>query len=59
MKFISNFNTERARNYSYPGATLAFCSHGEKLPQQGRLPSVEQRVTHLLKLPRGNLKAPV
>ena len=29
------------------GATFAFCSHGEKLPWQGRLPGVEQRVTRL------------
>ena len=27
------------------GATLAFWSHGEKLPWQGRLPSVVQWVT--------------
>ena len=37
-------------------ATFAFCSHGEKLPRQGGLPSVVQRVTHLLKLPQGNEK---
>ena len=38
------------------GATFAFCSHGEKLPRQGGLPGVVQRVTRLSKLPRGNEK---
>ena len=38
------------------GATSAFCSHGEKLPWQGGLPGVVQRVTCLLKLPWGNDK---
>ena len=32
------------------------CSHGEKLPRQGGLPGVVQRVTRLSKLPRGNEK---
>ena len=45
--------------YSCPGATFAFCSHGEKLPRQGGLPGVVQRVTRLSKLPRGNEKGPV
>ena len=31
-------------------------SHGEKLPRQGGLPGVVQRVTRLSKLPRGNEK---
>ena len=35
---------------------FAFCSHGEKLPWQGRLPGVVQRVTHLSKLPWGKEK---
>ena len=30
-----------------PGATFAFCSHGEKLPRQGGLPGVVQRKTHV------------
>ena len=34
--------------------TFAFCSHGEKLPRQGGLSDVVQRVTRLSKLPRGN-----
>ena len=55
-KFILNVNNEHAQDYSCPGATFAFCSHGEKLPRQGRLPGVVQRVTHLSKLPRGNEK---
>ena len=38
-----------------PRAT-AFCSHGEKLPWQGRLPGVVQRVARLSKLPRGKEK---
>ena len=42
------------QDYSCPGATFAFCSHEEKLPQQGGLPGVVQRVTRLSKLPRGN-----
>ena len=37
-----------------PGATFAFCSHGEKSPRQGGLPSVVQRVTCLSKSPRKN-----
>ena len=53
-KFIPNINNEHAQDYSCPGATFAFCSHGEKLPWQGGLPGVVQRVTRLSKLPRGN-----
>ena len=55
-KFILNINNEHAQDYSCPGATFAFCSHGEKLPRQGGLPGVVQRVTRLSKLPRGNEK---
>ena len=44
------------RNATCSGATLAFCSHGEKLPRQGGLPGVVQWVTHLSKLPRGKKK---
>ena len=55
-KFIPNINNEHAQDYSCPGATFAFCSHGEKLPRQGGLPGVVQRVTRLSKLPRGNDK---
>ena len=55
-KFVPNINNEHAHNYSCPGATFAFCSHGEKLPRQGGLPSVEQRVTCFKKLPRGDEK---
>ena len=43
-KFISNINNEHAQDSSFPWASLAFCSHGEKLPRQGGLPSVVQRV---------------
>ena len=55
-KFILNINNEHVQDYSCPGATFAFCSHGEKLPRQGGLPGVVRRVTHLSKLPRGNEK---
>ena len=55
-KFILNINNEHAQDYSCPGATFAFCSHGETLPRQGGLPGVVQRVTRLSKLPRGNEK---
>ena len=55
-KFILNINNEPAQDYSCPRATFAFCSHGEKLPRQGGLPGVVQRVTRLSKLPRGNEK---
>ena len=55
-KFILNINNEHAQDYSCPGATFAFCSHGEKLPRQGGWPGVVQRVTRLSKLPRGNEK---
>ena len=54
--FFPNINKEHAQDYSCPGATFAFCSHGEKLPRQGGLPGVVQRVTRLSKLPRGNEK---
>ena len=54
VKFIPNINNEHVQDYSCPGATFAFCSHGEKLPRQGGLPGVVQRVTRLSKLPRGN-----
>ena len=33
-KFIPNINNEHAQDCSCPGATFAFCSHGEKLPRQ-------------------------
>ena len=55
-KFIPDIINEHAQDYSRPGATFAFCSHGEKLPRQGGLPGVVQRVTRLSKLPRGNEK---
>ena len=55
-KFIPNIDNEHAQDYSCPGATFAFCSHGEKLPRQDGLPGVVQRVTRLSKLPRGNEK---
>ena len=55
-KFISNINNEHAHDYSCPGATFAFCSRREKLPRQGGLPGVVQRVMRLSKLPRGNEK---
>ena len=42
-KFIPNINNEHAQDCSCPGATFAFCSHGEKLPRQGGLPGVVQR----------------
>ena len=54
-KYIPN-NNEHAQDYSGPGETFAFCSHGEKLPQQGGLPGVVLRVTRLSKLLRGNEK---
>ena len=43
-KYILNINNEHAQDYSYPGTTFAFCSHWEKLPRQGGLPGVVQRV---------------
>ena len=55
-KFIPNINNEHAQEYSCLRTTFAFCSHGEKLPRQGRLPGVVQRVTRPSKLPRGNEK---
>ena len=42
-KFILNINNEYAQDYSCPGATFAFCAHGEKLPWQGQLPGIVQR----------------
>ena len=55
-KFILNIINEHAQDCPCPGATFEFCSHGEKLPRQGGLPGVVQRVTRLSKLPRGNEK---
>ena len=55
-EFIPIINNEREQDYSCPGATFAFCSHGEKLPWQGRLPGILQWVTPLSKLPRGKDK---
>ena len=52
-EFILNINNEHAQNYSWPRATFAFCSHGEKSPWQGRLPGVVQQVSML---PRGKEK---
>ena len=48
MKFIVNMNNEHAQDYSCPGTTFVFCSHGEKLHRQGGLSGVVQRVTRLL-----------
>ena len=56
LKFITNINNELAQDCSCPGATSAFCSHGEKLPKQGGLPGVARRVTRLSKLPQDNEK---
>ena len=50
-KFIPNINNEHVQDYSCPGATFAFCSHGEKLPGQGGLSGVVQRVSRISKLP--------
>ena len=56
-KFIPNINNEHAQDYSCPGATFEFCSHGEKLPRQGGLPGVVQLVDKMLsKLSRGKEK---
>ena len=32
-KFVPNINNEHMQDYSCPGTTFAFCSHGEKLPR--------------------------
>ena len=55
-KIILNINNEHAQDYSCPGATFAFCSHGEKFPWQDRLAGVVQWVAHLSKLPQGKEK---
>ena len=53
MKFILNINNEHAQGYSCPRATVAFRSHGEKLPRRCTTgnPPLEvapgQRETHL------------
>ena len=41
-KFIPNINNEQAQDYTCLRATFAFCSDGERLPQQGGLPGVVQ-----------------
>ena len=56
VTLTNNFNAEHAPNPCRPKATLAFCSHGEKLPRQGGSPSVEQRITRLSKLRSSNGK---
>ena len=55
-EFILNNNNEHAQRYSCPRATFAFCSHGEKLPWQGGLPSIVQQVPRLQTLSWGNEK---
>ena len=55
-KFILNINNEREQDYSCPGTTFVFCSHGEMLPWQGRLPGIVKWVTRLSKLPQGKDK---
>ena len=55
-KFTPNINNDHVQDYSCPRATFAFCSHGEQLSWQGRLPGVVQWVTHLSKLPWGKDK---
>ena len=42
MKFILYITNEHVQDYSCPEVTFAFCSHGEKLPQQGGLPGIVQ-----------------
>ena len=56
MAFILNIINGHAQDYSFPSATSAFCSHREKLPSEGGLPGVVQRVIRLSKLPPGNEK---
>ena len=56
VQFIRNINNEHVQDCSWPGASLAFCSHGKKLSRQGRLLGVVQWVTGLSKLPQGNKK---
>ena len=51
-KFILNFNNEHAQNFSCPGTTFAFCSHGEQLFQQDGLPGSEESIRQM-KLLRG------
>ena len=55
-KFILNIKNEHAQDYSCPGATFAFCSHGEKLPQQGGLPGVVQMGNAPLEVAPGQRK---
>ena len=50
VKFLTNINNEHSQDYSYPGATFAFCSHREKLPGQRGLPGAVQHVTQPLKV---------
>ena len=47
------------QDYSCPGATFAFCSHGEKLPRQGGLSGVVPRVTRLAEVAPGQRKTHV
>ena len=58
-KFIPNINNEHAQGYSCPGPTFEFCSLGEKLPRQGGLPGVVQRVTRLSEVVPGQRKTHV
>ena len=58
-KFIPNINNEHAQDCSCPGATFAFCSHGEKLARQGGLPGVVQRGNPPLEVAPGQQKTHV
>ena len=49
---MGNINNEYTEDYSCPGATFAFCSHGEKLPRQGGLPGVVQKLSMLPRVER-------
>ena len=56
LKFILNINNEHEQVYTIHMTTFSFCSYGAKLPWQGWLPGVVQRVIRLSKLPQGNEK---
>ena len=56
LKFILNINNKHEQVYTIPRTTFSFCSYGAKLPWQGWLPGVVQRVTRLSKLPKRNEK---
>ena len=58
-KFIPNINNEHVQDYSCPGTTFAFCSHGEKLRRRGGVTRCCTTGNPPLEVAPGQRKTPV